>query len=63
MNKLKEKRTFERPSLLAVINYDGTHALVFPCRRVVGGWVKAETRARLDIRPTHWRHWRSNATA
>jgi hypothetical protein len=43
---------------LAVINYDGTHALVFPCRRIVDGWVKAETRTRIDVRPTHWRHWR-----
>jgi hypothetical protein len=48
---------------LAVINFDGTHALVFPCRRSVGGWVKAETRARIDVQPTHWRHWRSNSIA
>ena len=43
---------------LAVVDYDGPHALVFPCRRVIGGWVKAETKEPVDVRPTHWRHWR-----
>ena len=42
---------------LAVIDYDGPHALVFSCRRVLGGWVNAKTRERLDVRPTHWRPW------
>lgn len=49
---------FDRNLELAVIDGDGTHALVFPCRRIVGGWVKAQTRERLDIDPTHWRDWR-----
>lgn len=48
---------FDRDLELAVIDRDGTHALVFPCRRVLGGWVKSETRERLDIFPTHWRDW------
>jgi hypothetical protein len=48
---------FDRDLELAVIDDDGTHALVFPCRRIAGGWVKAQTRARLDIDPTHWRDW------
>jgi hypothetical protein len=42
---------------LAVVDYDGPHALVFPCRRVSAGWVKSETRELVDVRPTHWRHW------
>jgi len=42
---------------LAVVDYDGPHALVFPCRRVSAGWVKSETREPVDVRPTHWRHW------
>jgi len=42
---------------LAVIDRDGPHALVFPCRRILGGWIKAETKERLDVRPTHWRQW------
>ncbi len=49
---------FDRDLELAVIDNDGPHALVFPCRRIPGGWVKVETRERLDVRPTHWREWR-----
>ena len=49
---------FDRDLELAVIDDDGTHALVFPCRRIAGGWVKVATRERLDINPTHWREWR-----
>jgi hypothetical protein len=42
---------------LAVIDTDGPHALVFACRRILGGWMNAETHERLDVRPTHWREW------
>jgi len=42
---------------LAVINSDGIHALVFPCRRNLGGWVNAETKDRVEVNPTHWRLW------
>jgi hypothetical protein len=28
---------------LAVVDGDGPHALVFPCRRALDGWMKAET--------------------
>lgn len=42
---------------LAVISYDGTHALVFPCQRILGGWMNSETKERLAVRPTHWRLW------
>ena len=48
---------FDRDLELAVIESGDAHALVFPCRRVVGGWIKASTRERLEIRPTHWRDW------
>ena len=40
---------------LAVIDRDGPHALVFPCRRALRGWLKAETAERISVRPTHWR--------
>jgi hypothetical protein len=30
---------------------------VFPCRRMLDGWLKTETRERLDVYPTHWREW------
>jgi len=47
---------------LAVIDYDGPHSLVFPCRRilgtwVLGTWVNAETKQRVEVYPTHWREW------
>jgi hypothetical protein len=42
---------------LAVLDYEGAHALVFPCRRILGGWVNATTQKRVDLRPTHWRKW------
>lgn len=48
---------FDRDIELAVIDRDGPHALVFACRRILGGWMNAETRERLDVRPTHWREW------
>jgi len=52
---------FDRDLELAVIDYDGPHALVFPCRRILGGWIKAETKRPIeDLRPTHWREWRGS---
>lgn len=49
---------FDRDLRLAVLDADGTaHALVFPCRRVLGGWVKSQTKERLSIDPTHWQEW------
>jgi hypothetical protein len=46
---------------LAVLDRDGPHALVFPCRRVLNGWIKAETHEVVDVRPTHWREWQESA--
>jgi len=49
---------FDRDLELAIIDYDGTHALTFPCRRFLHGWINAETKKLLDnLRPTHWREW------
>jgi len=48
---------FDRDLELAVIDEDGPHALVFPCRRILNGWMNAETKERLDVHPTHWRQW------
>jgi len=42
---------------LAVIDHDGPHALVFPCRRALRAWIKAETAESIAVRPTHWRPW------
>ena len=48
---------YEAELELAVIDEDGEHRLVFPCRRFEGGWRHAETGVRIDVRPTHWREW------
>ena len=47
----------DREITLAVIDTEGLHALVMPCRRIADGWVNATTGTRLDVRPTHWREW------
>jgi hypothetical protein len=48
---------FDRDLQLAVLDQDGVHALVFPCRRVLGGWLDAQTKRRIGVDPTHWRDW------
>ncbi len=49
---------FDRDVELAVIDADGKHALTFPCRRTIGGWVNAVTKKQLYfVLPTHWRVW------
>ena len=48
---------FERDLELAVIEEDEPHALVFPCRRIPGGWKNAESKKEIDVSPTHWRGW------
>jgi len=47
----------DRPLSLAVIDAEGLHSLVFPCRRVADGWINAANGLRVDVRPTHWREW------
>jgi hypothetical protein len=42
---------------LAVRDGGDLRVLVFPCRRILGGWVNAATKERVCISPTHWRHW------
>ncbi|MDL2398851.1 hypothetical protein [Rhizobium mayense] len=49
---------------LAVIDDEGVHSLVFPCRRIPAGWINAKTGEVLEVHPTHWRIWSaSNADA
>jgi hypothetical protein len=54
---------FDRDLELAVINYDGVHALIFPCRRFLTGWLKSGTREQVNVRPTHWREWEDARSA
>ena len=52
---------FDRDLELAVIDYNGTHALVFPCRRHLHGWINARTKKSIDgLLPTHWREWQGS---
>ncbi len=48
---------FDRDIELAVIDREGPHALVFPCRRILHGWVNAQTQEQITVWPTHWRPW------
>ena len=48
---------FDRDLELAVIDAEGVHALVFPCRRVLRGWTKAGCSSSVNVHPTHWRDW------
>jgi hypothetical protein len=51
---------FERDLELAVIDANGTRAICCPCRRILGGWIKSESRRPIAVRPTHWRNWTKN---
>lgn len=53
---------FDRDLELAVIEAGEVSALVFPCRRVLRGWVKAATSAPVNVHPTHWRDWQKSIT-
>jgi hypothetical protein len=48
---------FDRDLELAVRDGGDLHVLDFPCLRISGGWVKAATKERICVNPTHWRHW------
>jgi hypothetical protein len=50
---------FERELEIAVIERGHVHQVVFACRRVPNGWVKAQTNERIAVNPTHWRPWNS----
>jgi hypothetical protein len=39
---------------LVVIDHEGPHALIFPCRRISGGFMRIDTKGRIDVRLTHW---------
>lgn len=54
-------RALHRDLELSVIDADGPHPLVFPCQRVVSGWLKSGTKDRVDVHPTHWRDWQKLA--
>jgi hypothetical protein len=58
-----ESAAFNRDLELAMIDVGRLHAVVFPCRRVLGGPGQRSHRSRVNIHPTHWREWdRSGVT-
>lgn len=48
---------FSRFLELAVLDQDGAHPLISPCERALEGWRHAITGLRVDVDPTHSRHW------
>jgi hypothetical protein len=49
---------FNRDLELAVLDTHGSpHAIVFPCRKALHGWVEAGTAVPVIVRPTHRRKW------
>ncbi len=52
---------FDRILELAIIGGAGIDTIAFPCRRVLKGWISAESGRPLELQPTHWREWTSNA--
>ena len=54
---------FDRDLELAVINYYGVHTLIFPCRRILTGWLKSGTQEQVNVLPTHWREWEDARSA
>ena len=54
---------FDRDLELGVADSDGVRAIPFPCRRVLGGWIKTETETHVAVRPTHWREWSTDESA
>jgi hypothetical protein len=42
---------------LSVCEGGQQHALIFPCRQFLGGWMDAETKRPVEVHPTHWRLW------
>jgi hypothetical protein len=57
----KSTAPFDCDLELAIIDESGVHAVTFPCRRILGGWIKAESKRWLNFCPTHWRKWTENS--
>jgi hypothetical protein len=48
---------FDQDLELSVIEANEAHALVFPCRRMVSGWLNVKMNSQVFVSPTHWRRW------
>ena len=52
---------FDRDLELAVVFRGKPHAPVIPARRILQGWVNAQTGETIEVYATHWRDWHANA--
>jgi hypothetical protein len=52
---------YDRDLEVAVVENGHVHPLVFACRRIPDGWIKASTSERVVVSPTHWRPWPTNS--
>jgi hypothetical protein len=51
-----ETASFDQDLEVAVVEDDGKiYPVIFPCRRVLGGWRKAATGGPITIYPTQWK--------
>lgn len=48
---------FDRSIELAVVCGATPHAVAFPCRRILHGWLGTDSNESIDVQPTHWREW------
>lgn len=53
---------FDTEVELAVIDHQGVHALIFPCRRQIGFW-QDQRGLPVLVHPTHWRYWTGELAA
>ena len=53
----------DRDLELGVADSQSVRVIPFPCRRILGGWIKAETKTRIVVCPTHWREWSTDRNA
>ncbi|WP_271593146.1 hypothetical protein [Bradyrhizobium sp. CCBAU 65884] len=58
--RLETAPPFDRDLEIAVIEGNTIHRVVFPCRRIFGGWIKAKSGEHVTVQPTHWRIWPSS---
>ncbi len=46
---------------ISVIDREGVHSVVFPCRKSALGWVNSASGGLVEVHPTHWRVWGAGA--
>ncbi|WGD50896.1 hypothetical protein QA641_35790 [Bradyrhizobium sp. CB1650] len=55
--RLETAPPFDQDLEIAVIEGNTIHRVIFPCRWIFDGWIKAKTGERVAVQPTHWRIW------